>query len=492
MNQHKIWYLTSEASPFAKTGGLGDVAGAFPKALKTENQEIRVIMPKYKTINERKYVLREVIRLKDIPVTINGVTRTINVKSAFLPDSKVQIYFVEIPEFFGRSGLYTDINTGKDFPDNAARFAYFCKGALETLKILSWRPDIIHCNDWQTALAPYYLKTVYKEDEFLKGIKTVFTIHNFSYQGIFGKDVAPTVDVLPDQITDGGDFEHYNQLNLVKGALKYSDWITTVSTTYAKEISTNKEYGYGLEPVLKKKKKLFTGILNGFDYQVWSPEIDRFIPFRYSSENLTGKEQNKQALLTRVNLQYQEDVPVIGMISRMVEQKGFHLVAEAMEELMALNIQLVILGTGDKKMEKKFGSLQKKYSKQISLNQTFDETLAHMIEAGSDMFLMPSAYEPCGMNQMYSLKYGTIPIVFNIGGRGETINEYNPNDKKGNGFIFKKYTSKDLIRAVKRAVKLFKKKDKWQELQLLAMQEDFSWNTQVEKYLEIYQSLLLE
>jgi len=278
MKQHKVWYLSSEVSPFAKTGGLGDVTGAFPKALKMQDQEIRVIMPKYKSINERKYVLREVIRLKDIPVTINNVTRTINVKSAFLPDSKVQIYFVEIPELFSRSGIYTDSASGKDFPDNVERFAYFCKGALETLKILSWRPDVIHCNDWQTALLPYYLNTIYKDDDFLKGIKTVFTIHNFSYQGVFKKSIAPLVEIDQSEVVEGGNFEHDGQLNLIKGAIKYSDWISTVSESYAKEISTKSEFGYGLEKDLQAKGNAFTGVLNGVDYSVWSPEIDKLLP----------------------------------------------------------------------------------------------------------------------------------------------------------------------------------------------------------------------
>ncbi|MFW9951252.1 MAG: glycogen synthase, partial [Candidatus Thorarchaeota archaeon] len=331
MNQFKVWYLASEVSPFAKTGGLGDVTGAFPKALKSNNQEIRVIMPKYKSINERKYVLREVIRLKDIPVTINNITRTINVKSAFLPDSKVQIYFVEIPEYFGRSGLYTDASTGKDFTDNAERFAFFCKGALETLKILSWRPDIIHCNDWQSALIPYYLHTVYKNDDFLKGIKTIFTIHNLSYQGIFKKSVAQNLEIEEKEIEENGAFEHYGNLNLLKGAINYSDQITTVSETYAKEVSTNKDFGYGLEKILQKKSKSFKGILNGVDYSVWSPVSDKQIPFKYSEDDLDGKEQNKQALLNRVNLKYQAGTPVIGMISRIVEQKGFALLLEAMD-----------------------------------------------------------------------------------------------------------------------------------------------------------------
>ncbi len=492
MKQHKVWYLSSEVSPFAKTGGLGDVTGAFPKALKMQNQEIRVFMPKYKSINERKYVLREVIRLKDIPVTINNVTRTINVKSAFLPDSKVQIYFVEIPELFSRSGIYTDTVSGKDFPDNAERFAFFCKGALETLKILSWRPDVIHCNDWQTALVPYYLNTIYKDDDFLQGIKTVFTTHNFSYQGVFKKSTAPLIEVDQSEVQDGGNFEHNGQLNLIKGAIKYSDWLTTVSENYATEISTKSEFGYGLEKDLQAKGTAFTGILNGVDYSVWSPHSDKLLPYKYSEEDISGKEQNKQALLARVNLKYKEGTPVIGMISRIVEQKGYTLLLEAMEQLMELDLQIIILGTGDKKIEKQILTWQKKNPDKISHNQAFDETLAHMIEAGSDLFLMPSVYEPCGMNQMYSLKYGTIPIVFNVGGLAETITEFNAEDNSGNGFVFEKYHVKDLVRAIKRAMKIYKKKDQWRELQLVAMKQDFSWTQSAEKYLNIYNTILGE
>jgi starch synthase len=415
-----------------------------------------------------------------------------NVKSAFLPDSKVQIYFIVIQEYFNRSGLYTDRATGKDFPDNAERFAYFCKGALETLKILSWRPDIIHCNDWQSALAPYYLQTVYKDDDFLQGIKSIFTIHNFSYQGIFKKSMAPTLEIQPEEIEENGAFENDGKLNLLKGAINYSDQITTVSETYAREISTKKEFGYGLETVLQKKPKVFSGILNGVDYTVWSPSADKKIPFKYTVEDMEGKNQNKQALLTRVNLKYQEDMPVIGMISRVVEQKGFSLLLEAMDQLMELNVQLIILGTGDKKIEKQIHSFQKKHSGKISLNQAFDETLAHMIEAGSDIFLMPSAYEPCGMNQMYSLKYGTIPIVHKVGGLAETITEYNPDDKSGNGFVFEKYTAKDFMRAVKRALRIYKKNELWKELQLSIMQEDFSWDRSAKEYLDLYMKMLDE
>jgi len=490
MNQYKVWYVASEVSPFAKTGGLGDVTGAFPKNLKAKNHEVRVIMPKYKTINERKYILREVIRLKDIPVTINGETKTINVKSAFLPDSKVQIYFVEIPEFFDRKGLYTDPNTGKDFDDNAQRYAYFCKGALETLKILSWRPDIIHCNDWQTALIPIYLNSIYKEDEFLRGIKTVFTSHNFAYQGIFDKSTLKKIDVDLLNGENNDKLLHNDRLNLIKGAIHYSDWITTVSKSYADEISTKKDFGYGLESLLQAKKDNFSGIINGVDYSVWSPNVDKYLPFKYSGENIQGKEQNKQALLTRVNLPYKENVPVLGMISRVVEQKGYKLLLEALDNLIDQEFQLVILGTGEKELEKGLNKYEKKHPQKISINTAFDETLAHMIEAGSDMFLMPSAFEPCGMNQLYSLKYGTLPIVFKTGGLADTITEINLEEKSGNGIVFEKFSAKEFVKAVKRGMRYYKKKEIWTELQLRIMNDDFSWEKPTDEYLDIYDTIL--
>jgi starch synthase len=465
------------------------VTGALPKSLKAKNQEIRVIMPKYKIINERKYILREVIRLKDIPVTVNGDTKTVNVKSAFLPDSKVQIYFVDIPDLFGRTGLYTDNNTGKDYQDNAQRFAFFCRSALETLKILSWRPDIIHCNDWQTAYVPIYLKTLYKNDEFFRGIKTVFTIHNFSYQGVFDRNQAASIDLNNNLIEDNGPLELNGNLNLMKGALHYTDWINTVSETYASEISSDKKLGYGLEKLLQKKGN-FSGILNGVDYDVWSPEIDRFIPFRFSGDDLSGKSQNKQALLSRVNLKFEENRPVLGMIARIVEQKGFSLLIDSLEELLQEDMQLVILGTGQEELERKLIEFQNKFPDKVSLNKAFDETLAHMVEAGSDIFLMPSSYEPCGMNQLYSLRYGTIPVVYNTGGLADTIGEINVENNTGNGIVFEKYTSKELTKAIKRGLRLYKKKDVWKQIQQRIMAEDHSWELSTEKYLEVYTTLL--
>jgi starch synthase len=489
MNQLKIWYVSSEVYPFAKTSILGDITGSFPKSIKTKNHEIRVIMPKYKTINERKYILREVIRLRDIPVTIDGDTKIVNVKSAFLPDSKVQIYFVEIQDYFGRVGLYTDNKTGKEYADNAQRFAYFCKAALETLKILSWKPDIIHCNDWQTAFVPIYLKTMYKDDDFLQQIKTVFTIHDLQNQGIIKKNPGLGLDFDTLAAAKDGPFDDAGNVNLLKGGLYYSDWITTVSKTYAKQIFENDKYSYGLSKFLKSRASKFTGILNGVDYGVWSAPSDKYIPFPYSPDKIEIKEQNKHALLTRINLKYKENYPVIGIISPLYEEKGIALILQEIKVLLQLNIQFVVLGIGDKKYEKDFQDLQNKYPDKINFNSTFDETVVHMVIAGSDFLLMPAFYEPCGMLQMYGLKYGTIPIVHKTGGLSETIQELDLEKNKGNGFVFEKHNIRDLVRSIKKALKLYKKPDQLKETRIRIMREDFSWEMSTEQYIDIYNQI---
>lgn len=490
MNQFKIWYVASEIYPFAKTTVLGDVTGSFPKSLKMKNQEIRVIMPKYKTINERKYILREVIRLRDIPVTINGETKTVNVKSAFLPDSKVQIYFVEIPDYFGRIGLYADHKTGKEYPDNVQRYAYFCKAAIETLKILSWKPDIIHCNDWQTAFIPIYLKTIYKDDEFLQNIKTVFTIHDLINQGIVKKNLGVSLDINSSLIEKGESFEDETNINICQGAINLSDWITTVSKTYAKQIFESDKYGYGLSKLLKSKASKFTGILNGVDYSVWSPQSDKYLPFQYSSDKLEIKEQNKHALITRINLKYKENNPLIGIISQLSEEKGIPLLLKDIKELLQLNVQFVVLGMGDKKFEKEFQDLQNKYPDRINFNSTFDETLVHMVIAGADFILVPAFYEPCGMIQMYCMKYGTIPIVHKTGGLADTVVGIDLEKNKGNGFVFEKYNTRDLLRVIKSAIKIYKKAEQFKEIKVRIMKEDYSWDNSTEQYIEIYNRIV--
>lgn len=490
MRQFKICYVSSEVVPFAKTGGLADVAGALPVALKEMEQDIRLMMAKYKSINERKFVLREVIRLKEVEVELGGRKLIADGKTAFLPNSKVHVYFLHIPEYFDRKDLYVDSKTGKEFEDNAERFAFFSKAVLETLKLLYWQPDIIHCNEWQTALIPFYLKTHYKDDEFFQNTRTVLTLHNLAYQGRYPLEKAEKIGIPAEYVQPGREFEFHGQLNLLKGGILFADKLNTVSKRYAEEIMSDPEYGFGLEEILQKRKADFSGILNGVDYTVWNPETDNLIPVNYTADTLDKKVENKKVLCRQNGLTFNPDVPIIGIISRLADQKGFDLIAEAADELMSLNIQIVILGTGDPNYHKLLEKLARKYSKKLAVNLRFDNKMAHLIEAGADMFLMPSRYEPCGLNQMYSLKYGTVPIVRETGGLADTVVNFDPKTGKGNGFTFKEYKAAAMMEAIRRAVDTFEDKSVWRKIQQAGMQEDYSWQRSASEYMELYEKAL--
>jgi len=490
MNQFKILYLASEISPFAMAGGLADVAAALPKALKNFNQDIRLMIPKYKFINERKYVLREVIRLREIPVTIDDRTEVANVKSAFLPDSKVQIYFIEVGDFFKRPGIYIDPKTKKPYPDNALRYAFFSKAAMETLKKLSWQPDVIHCNDWQTAYVPVYLKTIYQNEPFFKGVKSVYTFHNLTTQGAFDLEQVRKIGFDESQAKEGGLFNKDGLLNLTKGAIYFSDFVTTVSEHYAEEVLDDDEKGFGFGSLLNEKGEKFEGILNGVDYAVWSPENDKYIPHKYSKDDLSGKLENKKALLLRTGLPYKDKTPLISMISKITEQKGFDLVAEALDKLLKLNIQVIVHGDGDRRLIDKMQEFIKKYPDKFSMHVTFDEKMAHLIEAGSDMFLMPSKYEPCGLNQIYSLRYGTVPIVSTVGGLFDTVDDLDEESGEGTGILITELSVQGIVAAVKRGLAYYKQKEKWEELQKRIMEEDFSWEISAKRYLDIYERVI--
>ncbi|RMD87678.1 MAG: glycogen synthase GlgA [Calditrichaeota bacterium] len=492
MKQFKLLYLASELSPFAIAGGLADVTSALPKALKNLNQEVRLMIPKYKSINERKYVLREVIRLREIPVTLNGETVHASVKSAFLPDSKVQVYFIEVGDYFNRPGIYIDPKTNQPYEDNAVRYAFFCKAAIETLKKLSWQPDIIHCNDWQTSFVPVYLKTLYTSEPFFKGIKTVYTIHNLTTQGEFDVETAGKIDFDQSQVREGGLFYKDGKLNLTKAAILFSDFITTVSENYAHEILTDDRIGYGFGPILEQKEDKFEGIMNGVDYAVWSPDKDKYIPFKYSKDDLSQKEENKKALLMRLGMPYDPTIPVIGMISKLTPQKGFDLLMEILDELLQMNLQLVIHGDGERDIAERLLEYSKKYSDKLSVSVTFDEKMAHLIEAGSDMFLMPSRYEPCGLNQIYSMRYGTIPIVSPIGGLFDSVEDIEEESGEGTGFVMAKLSKEELKKAIERALQLFTNKEVWAAIQKRIMEEDFSWDLSAKRYVDIYDRVINE
>jgi starch synthase len=485
-----VLFLSSEVDPFAKTGGLADVSSALPHAIKELGHEIRILMPRYRFISERRFKLHDIIRLKEIPVPVGNSNQIGNVKSSFISNlkEKVQVYFLDNATYFGRDGIYQSPVGKKDYKDNDERFIFFCRGVLETLKRLGWQPDIIHCNDWQTGIVPAYIKTLYSTDDFFKPIKTVFTIHNMAYQGAFPAEAFEKTG-LPKNLFHADGVEAYGKFNFLKTALSFADAITTVRQRYATEISTSDEYGAGLSGLLAKRRKDLHGILNGIDYHVWNPASDELIYRKYDAKSLDAKVDNKRALLERFNLPFKETTPVIGAISRLVSQKGFELVLEVFDEMAKLNMQFVLLGDGEKATERAFDALRKKYPDRVGAFFGFDKELAHLIEAGSDLFLMPSKYEPCGLNQMYSMRYGTVPVVRATGGLDDTVEDYAGNGK-GTGFKFEKYDGKELLKSIQHALKVYQQGEEWKKLMRNGMAKDFSWEHSAKLYVNLYKELL--
>ena len=486
----RILFLSSEVAPFAKTGGLADVASALPKALLEMGHDIRVMMPKYGTINDRRYVLREVIRLKEIKVDINGVEHVASAKSAFIPDSKVQVYFIEYPPYFNRDDLYVDPKTKSDYPDNAERFTMFCKSVLETIKLLHWEPQIIHCNDWQTALIPWFLKNEYSSESFASSSKTLLSIHNMAYQGNFTVDNLEKMGIQGASEDSLGALRYFDNINFLKAGILTADKITTVSPTYAREVVSDPEIGAGMEEYLKQRSQDFEGILNGVDYSEWNPATDSLIPQTFTSEDIDAKLENKKALLKACKFTGDEAKPLIGVVTRLAEQKGLELIVEAIPEIVKMDARLVVLGTGEDRYHKAFKELVKKYKDNVAVFLKFDNELAHLIEAGSDLFLMPSRYEPSGLNQMYSLKYGTIPVVRKTGGLADSVQDYLQDPKQGNGFVFEEFTTTALVGAIQNALNVYKDRKKWQELMVRGMTSDYSWPVAAEKYVNIYSKII--
>jgi len=485
----KILYVSSEVVPFAKTGGLADVAGALPRALAEQGHDIRIAMPQYGSMDVDQYPLSPI--LGEINVHFHNETLGAAVNSAVLPDSEIPVYFIRNDPYFNRKGLYNE--KGVDYPDNARRFAFFCMATLWMLRALDWKPDVIHTNDWQSALIPTYLKyhPDLKTDDFYSGIKVLYTIHNLAYQGSFDREILKTIGLGWEVYTLEG-MEFYGNINLMKAGIVFSDEISTVSETYAREIQ-QEEYGCGLDGVLRARRDQLTGIMNGIDYTVWNPHVDQLIPVKFSPRSMGGKTRCKKALQKKNNLPVNKEIPIIGMISRLADQKGFDLISGIVDEMMKLNLQFVLLGTGEPKYHDMFEKIKTRYPEKAGINLTFNNRLAHEIEAGSDMFLMPSRYEPCGLNQLYSLKYGTVPIVRKTGGLADSITDAAPDSVKagkGTGFVFEEYSSKALLDAIKRAVDLFHNDKKyWKKLRSNGMAADYSWGASAKKYETLYQKM---
>lgn len=488
MEKLKIAYVASEAMPYSKTGGLADVAGALPQQLAALKHQVALITPKYRSINVDRFDIFRVGRLNDLAVWLGGTQYKFNVLQRDIPKSKLITYFIECDELFDRDGLYVDPKTGKDYPDNHLRFAFFARAALMLLERLEFQPDIINANDWQAAMVPAYLRTAERDHPFFDATRTVLTIHNVAFQGLFPAASFDDLGINKAFFYPTSPFEFWGKVNFLKAGIVYADAINTVSETYAGEIQSSNEFGYGLEGVLHDRRAALFGVVNGVDYDTWSPETDEYIKARYNPEKLELKLVNKAELLKILGMSpTRAGRPLIGVISRLADQKGFDLIEAAADEMFELDFSFVLLGTGQEKYHKLFQKLEKLHPERIKINLTFDEALAHQIEAGADMFLMPSHYEPCGLNQLYSLRYGTIPIARKTGGLADTIIDFDTVRSKATGFLFEEYTGAALLDAVKRALAAYDKRRTWQALMKRAMKQDFSWKKSAKQYLELYE-----
>lgn len=474
----KILIATPEAIPYVKTGGLADVTGVLCKEYRKMGKDAHLILPLYKSIKEA------IFDLKDLGASIRVPVGSRKIEGKIFTDKELN-FFIECDEFFNRDELYG--TSEGDYVDNASRFVFFSRGILEVCKLLRFRPDIIHCNDWQTGLVPIYLKTLYIDDPFFKDTATLLTIHNIGYQGLFPSSELPVTNLGWDLFTPEG-IEFYGKLNFLKAGLISAELLNTVSYTYSREILT-KEYGFGLEGVLKKRIDDLYGIINGIDYQEWNPSEDRFLPANYNQNDLNGKNKCKLDLIKSFFENSKKEslrLPLIGVIGRLSEQKGIGLIINSIEELMKFGVRIIILGKGEEIFQRSLIEISKKYKEQMSITIGFNEQLAHKIYAGVDFFLMPSKYEPCGLGQLIALRYGSIPIARKTGGLIDTIEDYNPLSQNGTGFLFDDYTPSSMLCALKRAFCIFTDREKIKKVIANGMEKDFSWKRSAEKYIELY------
>ncbi|MCX7803602.1 MAG: glycogen synthase GlgA [Planctomycetota bacterium] len=480
----RIVMAASEVVPFAKTGGLADVVGALAPAVAALGHEVSIFMPYYREV---KAAYRQAVK-SDLSVAVLLGEETVRgeIWRGEIPGTGVKAFFLGCDRFFDREGLY---GTAKgDFEDNASRFIFFSRGILEALRAMGIRPDVIHCNDWQTGLVPVYLRTIHGGDAFFRSSATLFTIHNMGYQGLFWHWDWPLLGI-PWSHFNWKELEFHGKINFLKGGLVFSDLLNTVSPTYAREIQASDEFGKGLQGVCRERAHDLFGVINGIDVRTWDPATDRHIPANYSAGRMAGKAACKAALQERFSLPAKKTVPLIGMIGRLDAQKGVDILLEAMPRLLGMDLQLVVLGTGKEEYEKKLKELSGAGGK-VGVHLGFDDPLAHLIEAGSDFFLMPSRYEPCGLNQLYSLRYGTIPIVRKTGGLADTVTdatEENVARGLATGIVFESCSAEALTRAVERAIDLYGKKTVFGKVRRTGMAQDWSWDRSAKEYVRLYE-----
>lgn len=473
----KILFVASEGLPFSKTGGLADVIEALPKSLVALGHEVTVLLPRYRDTKAGA------LAAPGLTIPMGGTLRFPAIRNGGILRG-VRYFFVEDPEYFDRDQLYGV--SGKDYPDNAERFAEFSRAAIEFSKYV-WKPDVIHCHDWQSALVPVLLRTQYEKDATVEGLPVVFTIHNMGYHGTFPRETMKKIG-LPESLYKIDAMEFYGRVNFLKGALVFSDFLTTVSRKYSEEIQTP-EYGHGLDGVVRNRVDRLSGILNGVDYAAWNPEKDKFIAAPYSINDLSGKLVCKKNLLEVFSLPPDAVTkPLIGIVSRFADQKGFDLIAKVAPNLLAEDLAIVMLGAGEAKYEKMFQDMAKLYPRRLSVKVAYDNAIAHKVEAGADIFLMPSRYEPCGLNQIYSLRYGTVPVVRATGGLDDTIEAFDPATGLGTGFKFQAYDGAALLGAIRGALAMSRSEPAtWRKIQTNGMAKDFSWQASAIEYARLYE-----
>ncbi len=472
----RILLLAAEVVPFAKTGGLADVAGALPKAIRALGHDIRVAMPRYGRIDPDRFGLQEVIPSFDVPVHHTTEPASI-LQAAIGPD--IPVYMVENARFFDREAIYM-------YPDDADRFIFYCRATLEALKHLDWHPDVIHCHDWHTAIVPNWLKTIYKDDPFFADTVVVYTIHNLAYQGIFGYRVLEVAGIAEWGFQYHAEMADLNEVvDLMGRGIYWADLVSTVSETYAQEILTP-EFGERLDPLLRDRRDRLFGILNGIDSDVADPATDPHIAANYSVASLGKRAESKRALQREAKLRESPEAPLIGIISRLTDSKGFDILAEAIDHMLDLGLQFVLMGTGDQHYHDAFSKMVQQYPRQAAIFLTFDPPLASRIYAGSDIYMMPSRSEPCGTSQMIAMRYGSVPLVRATGGLADTVVDFDPRTGQGTGFVFQRYDRWAMFAALVRAIETYRHESTWQQIQLRCMHADFSWKRSAGKYVDLY------
>jgi starch synthase len=473
----KVCFVTSECVPYVKTGGLADVSGSLPLSLSDNGADVKIFLPLYDKIDRNKY---ELIRVDELSGDSISILKDKHAYDVYYTKGKAEVYFIDCPFYFSRGVVYTEDS------DENERYILFQHAVLKTLQKLQWGPDVIHCNDWQSSLIPSMLNLQYSWDKLFEKTKTLLTIHNIGYQGIFPADSVVKAGFQESLFVPEGPFEFNGNANFLKTGIFYSDLVSTVSPTYASEIQTP-EYGSGLDGVLRAKGKNVYGILNGIDILDWNPFTDKLLAKNYSYASLEDKYINKSELLKLSGLQMNNEIPLFGIVSRLAWQKGFELIVELIEKRIKDDFKLVVLGTGEKKYEDYFAELMKIYPYKIKVFLEYNNKIAHLITAGSDFFFMPSRYEPCGLNQMYSLNYGTLPIVRNVGGLSDTVIDIEK--EYGNGFSFQEFTLEGIESAFNKALKLYKDKTKMKSVIQRGMAKDFSWNKSAKEYIDLYNKI---